>query len=402
MMSESSRPAVATISYTTRSKHLNYGAVLHGWAFQRVLANMGCGSVVIDYIPAGMEGYHLRWPILGAFRSWRNPFLLVRRVAHWLVSMRANLRKCRKFRRFFAERLVCTKRAYTERELAGGVAIDGCDPAVFVCEGDVTWKHRESATLDRGFFLAFPAAAGKRKVAYAPSVAKDGFPPDEEKLFVEYVRGFDAVSSRERAGAVYIAGLLGREVPWFVDSSLLLSAPDYAAIATPPGRGGYVLLYTCMNFNRNMVMEAKRLAERLGKPLVEVGNYGINRYLFGHETIDDAGVEEWLGLFMNADAVVCNSFHGICFSLIFHKPFFAFRRKDDDWRFTGICSEFGLEGRLVDADGKIPGDVLGIDFQAVDDRLRGFRESALCFIRENVVRPALACAGEKEGQVPAS
>ena len=36
---------IALISFTTCSKHLNYGAVLHGYALQRYLARMGAEPV---------------------------------------------------------------------------------------------------------------------------------------------------------------------------------------------------------------------------------------------------------------------------------------------------------------------------------------------------------------------
>ena len=382
-------PRVATISYTTHSRHLNYGAVLHGWAFQQVLKRMGCESVVIDYVPKSLSGYHFRWPVLEAMRSWRHPVLFVRRVAQWLVSTRANLRKWRKFQEFKRTHLVCTPRVYDMKSLLKASVLEGCeDASVFVCESDVIWKRSAAHGFDPGFYLNFPAADGKRKVAYAPSVAKEPFPPTEEGVFAGYLAGFDAISARERLGAEYIGRLVGREVPWLLDPTLLLSDEDYAAIAEPCGRQGYVLLYTCMNFNVNMVREARRLADRMGKRLVEVGNYGINRYLFGHETIDDAGVEGWLGLFMGADAVVCNSFHGICFSLLFHKPFFAFKRSENDWRFTGICSEFGLTDRLVDAEGHIPDEAREIDFDEMDRKREFYADRARKFIRENIVQYA--------------
>ena len=380
---------VATISFTTHSRHLNYGAVLHGWAFQQVLKGMECESVVIDYIPMSLTHYHLKWPVLNALRSWRHPFVMARRLVQWLVSTRANLRKYAKFEEFKGVRLVCTPQTYTEESLVAASKLEGCDPAVFVCESDVIWKMSATHGLDRGFFLDFPAANGRHKVAYAPSVGNKPLRPDEERRFAEYVRGFDAVSSRERAGAEWIARLAGREVHWLLDPTLLLPRAAYAAIAKEPARrGGYVLLYTCMNANTGMVREASRLADTLGKPLVEVGNYGINRWLFGHEVIDDAGVEEWLGLFMGADAVVCNSFHGICFSLIFHKPFFAFRRKENDWRFDNICEVFGVEGRLVAQNGRIPENAREIDFERIDHILEAYVARSRAFIEENVVRPA--------------
>ena len=396
MMREQPRPSVATISYTTHSKHFNYGAVLHGWAFQRVLARMGCDSVVVDYVPRSLEGYSFKWPVINALKGWRHPLLIPRRVAQWLVSTRANLRKMEKFDQFRRMHLVCTPRAYTEKSLVSAPRLEGCDPSVFVCEADVIWKWSEKYGLDRGFCLDFPAAEGKRKVAYAPSLAKEPFPPDEERRFADCLRGFDALSSRERAGAEYLSRISGRGVPWLLDPTLLLQADDYAAIARPSGRSGYILLYTCMNANVNMVREAKRLAARTGKPLVEVGNYGINRYVFGHEVIDDAGIEEWLDLFMKADAVVCNSFHGICFSLVFHKPFFAFKRAEDDCRFTGICSEFGLEDRLLERDARIPEHAADIDFAAVDGKMATHRARSMDYIRDNIVRPVR----QAEGGVP--
>ena len=383
-----SSPRVATISYTTHSKHFNYGAVLHGWAFQQVLARMGCGSVVIDYLPRGLEGYSLKWPVFNALRGWRHPLLIPRRVAQWLVSTRANLRKLKKFEEFLRTRLVCTPRTYTEKSLEAAREFEGCSPSVFVCESDVIWKWSEKHGFDRGFYLDFPAAAGKRKVAYAPSVSKQPFPADEEHRFADYLRGFDAISSRERAGAEYMSRISGRDVPWLLDPTLLLQADDYAVIAKPSQRNGYILLYTCMNANVNMVREAKSLAARTGKTLVEVGNYGINRYLFGHEVVDDAGIEEWLGLFMGADAVVCNSFHGICFSLIFNKPFYVFSRGNEDTRFQNICEATGLSGRLLPKDGTIPNEGAPIDFKDVAHRLVPLRERSMRFIDENIVTPA--------------
>ena len=381
-------PQVATISYTTHSKHFNYGAVLHGWAFQQVLKRMGCDPVVIDYLPRGLEGYSFKWPVLNALKGWRHPHLIPRRVAQWLVSTRANLRKMEKFDSFVRTHLACTQCAYTEKSLVDARELAGCNPSVFVCESDVIWKRSKGHPFDRGFYLDFPAAEGKPKVAYAPSLSREPFPPEEELRFAEYLRGFDALSSRERAGAEYMGRLTGRDVPWLLDPTLLLRSDEYAAIAEPSGRSGYILLYTCMNANVNMVREARKLAERTGKTLLEVGNYGINRYVFGHEVIDDAGIEEWLGLFMGADAVVCNSFHGICFSLVFRKPFHVFRRDDGDFRFQNICEATGLLDRLLPRDGAIPQAGADIDFADVERRLAPIRERSTRFIEANIVAAA--------------
>ena len=215
---------VATISFTTHSRHLNYGAVLHGWAFQQVLKRMGCESVVIDYLPRSLKNHRFKWPILDTFRCWRRPAVFARRFLQWLFSTCANLRKWRKFERFIHSQLVVTPETYTEDSLVAAERLGDLDPAVFVAESDVIWKRSRRFGMDRGFFLDFPAAAGKRKVAYAPSLAKVGFEGEDGERFARYVRTFSAVSSRERAGAEVLAGILGRDVPWLLDPTLLLSA----------------------------------------------------------------------------------------------------------------------------------------------------------------------------------
>ena len=53
-------PNVAVVSYITHSRHLNYGATLHGWAFQQVLKRMGCESVVIDYLPRSLKNHRFK------------------------------------------------------------------------------------------------------------------------------------------------------------------------------------------------------------------------------------------------------------------------------------------------------------------------------------------------------
>ena len=380
-----SATSVAIISYTTHSRHFNYGAVLHGYAFQRYLAERGCDVTVVDYIPKELERYHWKWPVLNAGRLWWNPVLMLRYFIRWSYSARANLRKFRKFRAFFNNRMKLTDKPLTERDLVDENALLDRGFGMFVCESDVIWKQREGQPLDRGFFLAFPAADQARKVAYAPSLGDKPMDEETARTFVRFVRDFAAISCRERQGASVVGNLLGHDIPWVLDPTLLLPARAYAEIAIPPRESGYVLLYTCMRFNRNMVLETRKYARRLGKKIIEVGNYGINRLVFGHRTVDDAGIEEWLGLFANADAVVCNSFHGICFSVIFGKPFYAFGRGRGDPRFSNICDALGLSNRLLDRDGRIPAADREIDFADVNARLATLRSRSEKFIRENII-----------------
>ncbi len=383
----------AVISYSARSEHFNYGAILHGYAFKRVLSQLGCEAEVIDYVPQHLEGYHWRWPIFNAFRMWRSPVSAIRYALRWLCSLGANLRTANRIHRFLADELGVKDGPLTGRQLAADALADhGYD--VFVCASDVIWRKRSGYPLDKGFFLDFPAAAASRRIAYAPSL-RPYDDPDVERELVRLAAPFAAVSARERIGAAYLSRLLGREIPHLLDPTLLLAGDDYAPLAKPPARkDAYVLLYMCMKHNGRMVRAAADWARRLGKRLVEVGHYGIDRLLYRHEVVDDAGVEEWLGLFRAADAVVCNSFHGICFAVLFKKPFYVFGRESDDPRFADLCETLGLGERLLPPDGTIPAETHPIDFAAVEARLAPLRARSLAFIRDFIVNQNIPAEGK--------
>ena len=59
-------------------------------------------------------------------------------------------------------------------------------------------------------------------------------------------------------------------------------------------------------------------------------------------------VEEWLAYIKNADFIITDSFHGICFSIIFHKQFIALVNKiRGESRFTSLLRLLKLEGHIA-------------------------------------------------------
>ncbi len=103
----------------------------------------------------------------------------------------------------------------------------------------------------------------------------------------------------------------------------------------------------------------QRLANESGKKVVVVFNQsGDKEKLRGQLEIsgdnviflNDPTVKEWLYLFKNAGYVITDSFHGMCFSIIFRKPFIV--RKNNGRggsRFPYLLGEFGLMDRMVES-----------------------------------------------------
>ena len=337
---------VALISFITHSSHLNYGATLHGYAFQQVLSKYGIDSRVIRYIPKLLKKDNLKYPILipkgqRSFISW---FLV---KINWLIGFNANLRKYKKFQEFIDKQLITTKRTYNYEDLKVCNKVDNTDFDVFICESDIIWKISDIESIDENFFLSFPAANGKAKIAYAPTVASTPLEGDVLLRFKQLTEPFQAISARESKGAEYLTKVLMRKVEFVLDPTLLLEESDYDTISVPPTDSDYLLVYNCTVNDIKMVEQAKKFAKMNNLKLIEISNYSLNRFIVRHTVLDDIGIEEWLGYFKHAKMVITNSFHGMCFSIVYKKPFFIFQRDNRDFRMQNIVDALGLTDHLV-------------------------------------------------------
>ena len=379
---------IGIVSYNINSELHNYGAALHSWAFQQYLRKQGVDSVIIDYFPKAIEDWNLKFPVLHRNRPWSLKYF-VRDVVNWGgIGLINNYRKWKKIERFFANHSKKTLKKYHQNELLSITEIEGNRFDVFVCESDVIWKIGPNSRFDDVFLLKMPCAEGCIKIAYAPSLSSKGFSIEQLAYFKDAVEEFKAISVREKQSADYLSQVLKREIEWVLDPTLLLNEKDYMPIIKAPQERGYLLVYNCMSDDLRMIREAKRLAKLLGKDLIEVSNYNMNRWVFcfSHKVKTAIGIEEFLGYVKNADFVICNAFHGMCFSVVFKKQFFLFQRDESDFRMQNITDALGLQMRLVSPTIKrIPSEYHEIDYNMVYSRLEEHRKRSYNFINNNIV-----------------
>lgn len=376
---------IAIISYNINSKHLNYGAALHSYAFQKYLEKHGCKSVIINYTPRKIENYHILFPILNKFtpKSVRG---YIYHFINWGFGFFSNLRKYYKFHCFFYTNTYITKKSYHHKDLIHLPRIEHYDFDTFVCESDVIWKTYDDIKFDDILYLNFPAANNKKKVAYSPSLSSKPFNSEELITFKKLVCSFSAISTREQQGAKYLSNILGKEVEWVLDPTLLLEAEDYEPIIQKPKEKGYILLYNCMINDQSMVKEAVKYAQSKGKKLIEISNWFVNKLYYKHSVKTNLGIEEFLGYFKYADEVICNAFHGLCFSIIYKKEVYLFLRDESDYRMQNITEALGMSSRLIHRKNRqIQTNLPLIDYDEVYKLLNIHRKRSNDFIYNNIV-----------------
>lgn len=394
---------IGIISFITYSSHLNYGATLHGYAFQRFLKRyFGLNSIILKYIPKAIQKENLKNPILNPwkltqFKSYYQRGLTegaklflnnILRSINWLIQINGNRNKWLKFQSFISTKLCSTKKTYTYDDLQSSQRLEGLDFKMFICESDVIWKFKSIDQIDENFFLTFPAAENCVKIAYAPSIAKREMTNEDIKKFEELVKPFYAISARDQVAAQYLKNILKRDCEYVLDPTLLLDEKDYEDLITlPEFKDDYLLIYNCTANDTKMVKKACQFAKERNLKVVEISNYAINRYLINHIVVNNAGIEEWLGWFKKAKFIITNSFHGICFSIIFKKNFYVYQRDNSDYRFTDILKNLNIEKTLIPYDKKnLELKGVEIDYTEVYSELDILRKKSISFIEKSIVQ----------------
>lgn len=359
---------VGIISINKYAKHLNYGAALHSYAFQKYLDKHGIDNVIIDYFPRFMKGYSLKYPVIS-----KQPKEQIRRSLFWLVSFFPNIKKYKKFQRFFEKHYRMTKCQYTEAILRNAQF----DFDTIICESDVIWSPHSTQGFDNGFFCNLPSFQGLNKISYAACIGYTNFSEKRQERFRELLKNFDAISVREIQGTEFTQQFTDQKVYNVLDPTLMLDAEDYEDIVIPPKETGYVLVYNCLKNNKKMLRDAKKTAKEKGLKVIEISVYYYNFYMNKVKTT--IGIEEFLGYFKNADYVFTNAFHGVCFSLIYKKNFYTYARGTKDSRVTSILHLLELDSKFLQNDQELPA-LEDIDYEKVYRNLERERKSSSDFL----------------------
>ena len=360
------RTGILSINLHTRK--LNYGAVLHSWVFQRLIESrpdVACCDV-IDYLPAALEGVDLS-----------RQFMEKASLAHpgdWLRRRRQSAafeRRDEQFRRFFRNHMRVTPRTYTRAQLES----ERLPYDILFFESDVIW----SPTYFRGdfdpvFFGALESMDGIRRIAYSASMGQARLDDAQRERLRGLLRYPDCISMRERYAAKIVQDLTDKPVAEVVDPTLLAEPGDFDAITAPAREApGYALSYFPTHVDGELLNCAADFARARGLRLVEVSNY----YAPGpkRRVVADAGIEAFLALVRGAEAVFCNSLHGVCLSILFHRDFYAFDRKGGGDKYRDLCDRFGLGGRFIGPEGFR--EAPPIDWAAVDERRQALKRRSL-------------------------
>ena len=350
------------IGILTYHKAHNYGAVLQALATRIVLEGMGHEVYYIDYWPSYHKDAY-------KFFSWarfrkqklgylKNRLLLWKEIASRIHHFNVDINKyiqpyCKSF---------LSKEKYD----------------VVVYGSDQIWRKQFSTGRINPVYYGDNLIESSMRVTYAASMGVLIEDIDTKNKVKNWLGGFDHISVREKDLQQYLSEI-GIKSQLVLDPTLLVGKAEWDKIVPekPLVEQGYVLFYS-LNPGAFDTEAIRDFSKKHDLHFVEVkGTAGKDN----DNSISQCGPLEFVSLIKNADYVFSTSYHGLLFSIIYHKNFFT-SFTSNAGRAESILKITGLENRMLKPLQDTIPELEMIDYTIVDNKLSSLKASSLSYLKQ--------------------
>lgn len=371
-----------TATVTFHGSH-NYGSMLQAYALQHILINeLNVENEIINFRSESQKRVY-RFPTL-------KNLSLKRRIIHRLLGYKEKvlIDKYNLFETFLNEKLIISKEFGDEKK-----AIDYAKQFDYLISGSDQIWNTSCSDFSWLYFLPF---AKNNAIAYAPSMgpnAKKEVKEENYSKIQEYLRGYKAISVRERGTAEIIKVLSDKNVETLVDPTLLVKYEVWDKLSgeAPLIKGDYIFMYHPF-VNEAICRISKEISKIKGMPVIVSNKIPVKMELYNKlpftTNIDsklDCGPIEFLNLIKNAKLVISGSFHAVVFSIIFNKPFLAVNGKTDS-RMSHLLNATGLLDYGVDINDYVPAlnNIAQICFDDAKSYIEHERIRSISFLKKSM------------------
>lgn len=251
--------------------------------------------------------------------------------------------------------------------------------STFIVGSDQLFNYEIYKRID-GFIKLDWVDDDKKKLSYSTSFGQDKVfgTAEEAKEFEKYIKRFAAVSVREKSGVDLLQKYFGVEAKQVIDPVFLCDVKHYKKLCenveVPKGKiFAYILDPT-----KEKADAIKSVAGSMEKDIIAIPDKWMSKEhvdkIWDIPTLIGQKNEVWLKLMLESDFVITDSFHGMCFAIIFEKQFVVIDNKmRGSTRFTSLLRQLGLMDRMYFSPEELKAEYKGdnrIDYQRVNEILR--------------------------------
>lgn len=329
------------IGIVTYHRPHNYGALFQAYALKLYLEANGHDAEFVDYWPE----YHSR--TYKTLYVLENKTLIDKIKTFLFICFGIfKVLKRRKGYQCFMEKYLGL--SHTEK-FKTAESLNRLKYDVVFYGSDQIWKKHSEPRFS-GFNPVYFGAGdfAKKKVSYAASMGVIEVDAADKLCLKQLLRNFDSISVRERQLQDLVLEVTGKAVAQVWDPVFLCSKhrwnsflPECRAV-----REKYILFYQLIPSDEAQAL-ARELSQKSGAAVYEIRARVAPSKISSRYKYQTASPFEFLHLIRDADYVISSSFHGVAFSILFEKQFYALGMRNNSDRVRSMLSYLGIEQRYV-------------------------------------------------------
>lgn len=250
---------------------INYGSILTAYAIQEILISLGYYTKLLNY---------KRVPLV----NYENSF----------------------FQEFHDTHINLTKEVNNDSDFINLNSICDC----FLVGSDQMWRTKYFKKIYEKCLLSF-TDSDKTRIAIAASFGLNEFEGtlEEKQAFSKLLKRFKGISVREDSGVEILKNTFNTNGVFVLDPVFVLDKKYYHALCEN----------SKLNTKDKLVYYGWEYSPEYKQKLEKIAKlYNCNDII---NITGNVRIEDWLNAIKNARLVVSNSYHGVCFSIIFNKNF---------------------------------------------------------------------------------
>lgn len=363
----------------------NYGGVLQTLFLQKAVEAMGKTVEVINYVPSSykpsspmkmLKNLGIRKNIFRIKKEELNLFKIAKKLK---IMIFQGPRVTYKFDNFRKQHMKLSRQV-DESSIESILN----DYEVIIVGSDQVWNPGQRKRPE--YFLNFGDSFQGEKISYAAdSTFKDIYIKDMENL-KKALNDFSFISVRNKHSYNFAKAITNKEIHIVADPTLIY---DFEGNSINTGtKVEYILTYLIgEEIESNHIKALKKIREIYGNlPVysIKIPTMNFELYNFADKEFYDLDPSEWIRMIKDAKFVYTDSFHGVLFSLKYHKPFLAScTEKMRATRFVDLGQRFDIERYIiknVDEIDKKGSLVMRPDFKTIDNKLEAHKQYSLDFL----------------------
>lgn len=242
---------------------------------------------------------------------------------------------------------------------------------------DQVWNEDITSPINMSYFLDFEDDSVK--VSFSSSFGKSTWESDKKvtELVKSQLMRFKALSVREESGVRLCKEVFGQNAVHVLDPTLVYEHYDELLHDVNPT----AVIYPFLLINTKDTFEiCKTVSKETGLSILEMPKI---------KNIFTSGPTSWLRRIKSSEFIVTDSFHGLAFSIIFHKRFLVVCANEKKFtRLQSLLTLLNLNDRYIrsvdDLRSRLNIINTEIDYDEVEKVLHDERQKAIRFLKENL------------------